>query len=128
MHSINHYFNDFFSVHESYDAYICFPKETKLARDFVLKELVPKLEGEPYGLKFCLCERNVGPADHSLIAEVIVQRCKKFLLILSSGLGDGDRSTGTSFELDVALGNLSGKLDDTSLKKQNFTNLARKYV
>ena len=91
-----------------------------MARDFVLKELVPKLEGEPYGLKFYLCERNVGSGDHSLIAEAIVQRCKKFVVILSSGLDDGDRSIGTSFELDVAVGNFSGTLDDTSLKKQKL--------
>lgn len=91
----------FFLVHESYDAFVCFGKNTMKDKEFVEK-LVRKMESSPYNLRLCLGERDFLGGGCSLenAAVAIEKRCTKFVVILSSSL---DNSEGALFELHIAM-------------------------
>ena len=93
--------SSFFLVQESYDAFVCYAKNAKEDKKFVEK-LIKKMEGLPYKLSLCWCERDFlgGGCYHEAVAETIKERCTKFIVVLSTSF---DNSEGALFESHVAM-------------------------
>ena len=60
------------------------------------------MEGRPYQLHLCLSERDFLPGGciYDITAEAIVERCSKFVVILSKHFDD---SEGEHYESQIAL-------------------------
>ena len=60
------------------------------------------MERAPYHLHLCLSERDFMPGGsiYDITAEAIEQRCKKFVVILSSNFDDSD---GAHYESQIAM-------------------------
>ena len=84
-------------VRERYDAFICFAKKDG---QFVDK-LVKKMESAPYHLRLCLSEWDFMPGGsiYDITAEAI-ERCLKFVVILSTNFDDSD---GAHYESQITM-------------------------
>ena len=60
------------------------------------------MEGRPYQLHLCLSERDFLPGGciYDITAEAIVERCSKFVVILSKHFDDSD---GARYESQIAM-------------------------
>ncbi|XP_055959062.1 myeloid differentiation primary response protein MyD88-like [Patella vulgata] len=66
-----------------YHAFVCYNPDGADLR--FVKDLVNKLESEPYNLKLCVPGRNdlPGGPTHTISASLIKDRCRKMLIIMS---------------------------------------------
>ncbi|XP_031555728.1 myeloid differentiation primary response protein MyD88-like [Actinia tenebrosa] len=83
---------------EKYDAFICYARQ-----DIgFAKEILKRLESEPYHLKLCIDYRDILPGGGNLstVAHIIEERCQKIVVILSEFFNNDESA---DFQAKIAL-------------------------